>query len=46
VNGGLTAIVDGDRVVPLEARPPVAAKILTTPDGPETQKIFWLFDRA
>jgi urease accessory protein len=35
VNGGVTAVVEGHRVVVLETRPPVAAKILTTPDGPE-----------
>jgi len=35
VNGGVTAVVVGSRVVLLETRPPVAAKILTTPDGPE-----------
>lgn len=35
MNGGLTAVVDGDRVAGLETRPPVAAKILTTAAGPE-----------
>jgi urease accessory protein len=35
VNGGLRAVIDAERVVRLETRPPVAAKILTTPDGPE-----------
>jgi urease accessory protein len=35
VNGRVTAVVEGDRVVVLESRPPVAAKILTTPAGPE-----------
>jgi len=35
VNGGVVAVVDGARVVGLETCPPIAAKILTTPDGPE-----------
>jgi urease accessory protein len=35
VNGGVTALVDGDRVVVLETRPPVAAKILEAPGGTE-----------
>ena len=35
MNGGVTAVVDGSRVVGLETRPPVAAKILTTAEGPE-----------
>ena len=35
LNGGVTAVVEGDRVVVLQTRPPVAAKILTTPNGPE-----------
>jgi urease accessory protein len=35
VNGGVRAVVEGNRVVLLETRPPVAAKILDTPAGPE-----------
>jgi len=35
LNGGATAAVEGSRVILLETRPPVAAKILTTPGGPE-----------
>ena len=35
VNGGVTAVVEGHRVVVLETRPPVAAKILDAPGGPE-----------
>jgi urease accessory protein len=35
VNGSLGAVIDAERVVVLETRPPVAAKILTTPHGPE-----------
>jgi len=35
VNGGVTVVVEATRVVVLDARPPVAAKILVTPDGPE-----------
>jgi len=35
LTGGVGAVVEGSRVVLLETRPPVAAKILTTPDGPE-----------
>jgi urease accessory protein len=35
VNGRVRAVVEGHRVVLLETRPSVAAKILTTPAGPE-----------
>jgi len=35
VRGGITVVVAGDRVVGLETRPPVAAKILSTTGGPE-----------
>ena len=35
MNGGVRAVVEGHRVVLLETRPPVAAKILNTPAGPE-----------
>lgn len=35
MNGGVRAVVEGHRVILLETRPPVAAKILTTPGGPE-----------
>ena len=35
MNGGIRAVVEGSKVVLLETRPPVAAKILDTPGGPE-----------
>ena len=35
MNGRVRAVVEGRRIVLLETRPPVAAKILTTPAGPE-----------
>ena len=35
MRGGVTVVVAGDRVVGLETRPPVAAKILSTTSGPE-----------
>jgi urease accessory protein len=35
VNGGLKVLVEGTRVVMLAAQPPVAAKVIARPEGPE-----------